>query len=50
MNTFIEIVEEIKSIVSADFVTKKIFDKDIADVLGITQMNFATMKKRNKIP
>ncbi|MEN8303978.1 MAG: S24 family peptidase [Campylobacterota bacterium] len=50
MNTFTEIVEEIKSIVSADFTSKKIFDKDVADVLGITQMNFATMKKRNKIP
>ena len=50
MNTFAEIVEEIKSIISADFITKKIFDKDVADILGITQMNFATMKKRNKIP
>ena len=50
MNTFTEIVEEIKSIVSADFSAKKIFDKDVADILGITQMNFATMKKRNKIP
>jgi len=50
MNSFTEIVEEIKSIVSADFTTKKIFDKDVADILGITQMNFATMKKRNKIP
>lgn len=50
MNSFTEIVEEIKSIVSADFLTKKIFDKDVADILGITQMNFATMKKRNKIP
>ena len=50
MNTFTVIVEEIKSIVSADFLTKKIFDKDVADILGITQMNFATMKKRNKIP
>ena len=50
MNTFTEIVEEIKSIVSADFTAKKIFDKDVADILGITQMNFATMKKRNKIP
>ena len=50
MNTFTEIVEEIKSIVSADFTSKKIFDKDVADILGITQMNFATMKKRNKIP
>ena len=50
MNNLISIVEEIKSIVSSDFNGKKIFDKDIADVLGISQMNFATMKKRNKIP
>jgi len=50
MNSLSLIVEEIKSIVSSDFNGKKIFDKDIADVLGISQMNFATMKKRNKIP
>ena len=50
MNNLAEIVEEIKSIVSSDFSGKKIFDKDVADVLGISQMNFATMKKRNKIP
>jgi SOS-response transcriptional repressor LexA len=50
MNSFMEIVEEIKSIVSNDFSGKKIFDKDVADILDITQMNFATMKKRNKMP
>ncbi len=50
MNNFIEIVEEIKSIVSNEYSGRKIFDKDVADILGITQMNFATMKKRNKIP
>lgn len=50
MNSFSGIVEEIKSIVSSDFTGKKIFDKDVADILGISQMNFATMKKRNKIP
>lgn len=50
MNEFAYIVEEIKSIVSGDFKPKKVFDKDVAQVLGITQMNFATMKKRNKIP
>ena len=50
MNSFVEIVEEIKSIVSSEFNSKKIFDKDVADILNITQMNFATMKKRNKIP
>jgi len=50
MNSFIEIVEEIKSIVSSEFSSKKVFDKDIANILKISQMNFATMKKRNKIP
>jgi len=50
MNSFASMVEEIKSIVSAEFSAKKIFDKDVADILGISQMNFATMKKRNKIP
>jgi len=50
MKNFLEIVEEIKSIISSEFNGKKIFDKDVADILGVTQMNFATMKKRNKIP
>ncbi len=50
MNSFVDIVEEIKNIVSSDFAPKKVFDKDVAEVLGISQMNFATMKKRNKIP
>ena len=50
MNSFTNIVEEIKNIVSSNFLPKKVFDKDIAKVLGISQMNFATMKKRNKIP
>lgn len=50
MKNFLEVIEEIKSIVSAEYSGKKIFDKDVADILGISQMNFATMKKRNKIP
>lgn len=50
MKSFMEIVEEIKDIVSAEHPGKKIFDKDIADLLGISQMNFATIKKRDKIP
>lgn len=50
MNDFSEIVEEIKSIISNDFSNRKVFDKDVAGVLGVSQMNFATMKKRNKIP
>ncbi|MGD9970341.1 MAG: helix-turn-helix transcriptional regulator [Sulfuricurvum sp.] len=50
MKSFNEIVETIKDIVSSDFPDKKVFDKDVAEILEITQMNFATMKKRNKIP
>ncbi|MFK5937355.1 MAG: LexA family transcriptional regulator [Sulfurimonas sp.] len=50
MNSFVEIVEEIKSIVSSEFSPKKVFDKDVAEILNISQMNFATMKKRNKLP
>jgi SOS-response transcriptional repressor LexA len=50
MNSFTEIIEEIKNILSAEYGNKKIFDKDVAKVLGITPMNFATMKKRGKIP
>lgn len=50
MNSFANIVEEIKNIISIDFSPKKVFDKDVAEVLEISQMNFATMKKRNKIP
>ncbi len=50
MKPFLDIVEEIKDIISVDYKGKKVFDKDVADLLGISQMNFATMKKRNKIP
>lgn len=50
MKEFLDIVEEIKNIISTEFKGRKVFDKDVADMLGISQMNFATMKKRNKIP
>jgi len=50
MKSFADIVEDIKNIVSPEFEGKKVFDKDVADLLGITRMNFATLKKRNRIP
>lgn len=28
----------------------KVYDKDVAIALGITQMNFATLKRRNSTP
>lgn len=50
MKSFNEIVEIIKDIVSSEFPERKVFDKDVAELLQISQMNFATMKKRDKIP
>ncbi|MEJ2488845.1 MAG: LexA family transcriptional regulator [Sulfurovaceae bacterium] len=50
MVDFSEIIEKIKDVISSHKDTKKIFDKDVADILGIPQASFATMKKRNSIP
>ncbi|MBD3808369.1 MAG: helix-turn-helix domain-containing protein, partial [Epsilonproteobacteria bacterium] len=44
-----EIIEKIKDVISANK-QNKIFDKDVANILGIPQTTFATMKKRNSIP
>lgn len=45
-----EIIEKIKDILSSDGQNGKVFDKDVANSLEITQANFATMKNRGKIP
>lgn len=44
-----EIIEKIKDVISVNK-QNKIFDKDVANILGIPQTTFATMKKRNSIP
>ena len=48
--TFNDIVERLKDIISEQVGAKKVFDKDVASALGIEPINFATMKKRDKIP
>ena len=45
-----EIIDKLKDILSADGVDGKIFDKDVANSLELSQANFATMKNRGKIP
>ena len=45
-----EIIEKLKDVLSADGKIGKVFDKDVANVLGLSQVNFATMKNRSKIP
>ena len=49
MKNFSEVLEKLKDILSKEQ-NKRIFDKDIAHELGITQANLATLKSRNKIP
>ena len=45
-----EIIEKLKDILSTDGKNGKIFDKDVAESLELSQANFATMKNRGKIP
>ncbi len=50
MLDFNEIIERMKDISSSYKVSGKVYDKDIASELGISQASFATMKKRGTIP
>jgi DNA-binding Xre family transcriptional regulator len=43
------VIDKLKDILSTE-ADRKIYDKDVANVLEISQANFATMKTRNKIP
>lgn len=45
-----EIIERLKDVLSTDGKLGKVFDKDVANALELSQANFATMKNRNKIP
>jgi len=45
-----EIIEKLKDILSKDGKNGKVFDKDVAGALDLSQVNFATMKNRGKIP
>jgi len=45
-----EIISKLKTIISTDEQNNKVFDKDVARYLELSQANFATMKSRGKIP
>ena len=45
-----DMIEKLKDVLSKENDDGKIFDKDVASALEISQANFATMKTRNKIP
>ena len=50
MVDFKVVIDKLKDVISEKNLSKKIFDKDVANELGIPQTTFATMKKRNSIP
>ncbi|WP_024790579.1 MULTISPECIES: S24 family peptidase [unclassified Lebetimonas] len=47
---FEKIIEKIKDIISNEVGDRKVLNKDVANVLGITPENLSILKKRNKIP
>jgi len=49
MVDILKVIEKLKAVLSEEK-NIKIYDKDIANELDISQANFATMKTRNKIP
>jgi len=50
MVNFTTVIDKLKEVISERSLNNKIFDKDVANELGIPQTTFATMKKRNSIP
>lgn len=47
---FTHVIEKIKDIISHEHPDKKIFDKDVADILGLSKESLSHMKKRNSMP
>tara|TARA_B110000046_G_C12936997_1_gene374027 strand:+ start:170 stop:826 length:657 start_codon:yes stop_codon:yes gene_type:complete len=45
-----EIIEKLRDVLSSEKDTGKVFDKEIANALDLTSVNFATMKKRQSVP
>ena len=50
MVEFSTVIDKLKEVISERSLSNKIFDKDVANELGIPQATFATMKKRNSVP
>jgi len=49
MKDFRTIIQTLKEYL-APRLQRKVLDKDVAEFLGVTQVRFATMKKRNVTP
>ncbi len=49
MRDFHMVIRELKLYLSKES-TKKVLDKDVANILGMSQAKFATIKRRNRTP
>lgn len=50
MRDFSAILKELKLHLSKSSKNTKVYDKEVAEALGISPINLATLKKRNSIP
>jgi len=50
MRDFRQIIDVLKEKLSHENAQERIYDKDVAKVLNISQSKFATIKKRNSTP
>lgn len=50
MPDILAVLHKIKDVLSEEVGNRKVFDKDVAEALGINQLTLATMKNRDKIP
>ena len=50
MPDILTVLHKVKDILSQEVGDRKVFDKDVAEALGINQLTLATMKNRAKIP
>ena len=50
MRDFKAILEKLKVYLSQNSVDTKVYDKKVADALGISPINLATLKRRNSTP
>lgn len=50
MPDILSVLQKVKDILSEEVGERKVFDKDVAEALGINQLTLATMKNRAKIP
>jgi len=50
MPDILTVLERIKDILSQEIGSRRVYDKDVAEALGIHQLTLATMKNRAKLP